>query len=395
LTPCRYYQVGSCSKGKKCPFAHGKEELAYYEKKQDVKMAKNKKKNSEPSQNEENDAKKAPLFEYRREERVGRNRFSPGPAKRSRSKSRSDGRRKRARGGNRSRSRSLSSSKSRKSPSRTVLQKSGKGDWLVKDAAKEEALEEDDDSQPLIFECLTEKEKVDLEKAHSLVEFAQSCLDSDGDGSGKDLLPSTPSPFLKAYDVAMNALKKLRNEIRAKQKKLPRDSVKAALAAQQASLPKIPTVGDVVFPVESATASNEIDYLEATTSDASPLNVSQVEAYFSRFGALMWCLQAVSNYSVIFKYHEGSLYKMTLEFNHMINGKPIKLQGMRNGGVPVDSEAASSAVTAAPVAAAAAAAVVLASPAKSTLKDDAGVIDTDYLSSLRPEQFARYINSLR
>ena len=174
-----------------------------------------------------------------------------------------------------------------------------------------------------------------------------------------------------------------------KQRKLPRDVVEAALEAQQDSQPEEPTGGDVVCSVESATSSNEIDYLEATTSDMSPLNVSRVEAYFSRFGSLMWCFQAVANYSVIFKYQDGSLCKMTLEFNHLVDGKAIRLQGMKNGGVPVDSKAAGSAAIASPVAAAA----VLASPAKSTSRDD-GVIDADYLASLQPEQFASYINSL-
>ena len=387
-----------------------------------------------------NDNRNDQLFEYRSEKSshqapsksyVGpvdrtrrRNRFpSPGRSgeethTRSRSRDRGSGRRH-SRSRSRSRCRSFSSarSRSRESPSRTVLRKTGKGDWRVRDAQEEE---EDDDSQPLIFECLTEKEKVDLEKAHSLVEFAQSCLDSNdgggGGGGGKGLTSSLKSnPFMKAYDESMKALKKLRKEIRVKQRKLPRNVVKNALESQlqqkhqqqhhmelqQAYNPEFPTDGEVssslgLTNTSSSSATEIIDYLEATTPDMTPLNVSQVEAYFSRFGSLMWCLQAGSNFTVIFKYHDVSLYKMALEFNHLINGKTLRLQGLKNGGVPIDFEAATSAASASAVAAAPApvSASAILSPAKSTTKEDSA-IDADYLASLTPEQFARYVNSIR
>jgi len=291
--------------------------------------------------------------------------------KRSRSRSKS------SRSRSRSRSTSSSSLSSRGSPSRTVLRKTGEGDWKMRDVDHED---DDEDCTPIIFEYLTEKEKVDLEKAHSLVEFAQSCLDSDGARKGLESSGKF-NPFSKAYDESMKALNRLRKEIRAKQKKIPRKLVKEALESQANIAQRQPD-------------SEEIDYLEVTTPDMTPLDLSKVEAYFSRFGSLMWCLQAGRLNTAIFKYHDKSLFKMTLEFNHLVEGKAIQLQGMKNGGVPVGKATGAVAATTVDAPSPVAASTGRDRHIPVTATEDFSM-DTDYLASLTPEQFAAFVNSKR
>ena len=78
-----------------------------------------------------------------------------------------------------------------------------------------------------------------------------------------------------------------------------------------------------------------VDYLEASTIDQSPLSVPQVENYFGRFGRLVWCLQAGSDNTVIFKLIEKPVNLLLLNYGHYIDKRPLALQAMMNGGVPV------------------------------------------------------------
>ena len=131
---------------------------------------------------------------------------------------------------------------------------------------------------------------------------------------------------------------------------------------------------------------DRVDYLEASTIDQTPLSVSQVETYFGRFGALVWCLQAGSNNTVIFKFVNMPANRLVLNYGHYIEKRPLALQAMKNGGVPVG------------VPSVAEAHLPSAKPnhetSTKTVSNKDTQMDMAKILSLPPEEFARYINSI-
>ena len=165
----------------------------------------------------------------------------------------------------------------------------------------------------------------------------------------------------------------------------------------------------------SSSSSTTIDYLEVSSADAAPLSVSQIQTYFSRFGALLWCLQAGSESAVIFKFVDDSLVQLALGFNHSVDGRPLTLQAMKNGGLPVgmpsvavrEAEVGGGArmnlfaggsmglpTSAAAIPAPLVPAAIPPAPVPAPGHKSDGVLDAEFLASLPPEQFAAYINSL-
>jgi len=153
----------------------------------------------------------------------------------------------------------------------------------------------------------TEANKI-LENARSLVEFAQSCLKSNAERLNSD------------EHINKRAL----DQVKKTQKQIEdfglRSNGRVDVETNSQSEPLIP---------------DSIDYLEVSTLDLSPLSVLQVQTYFARFGALVWCLQAGNAYTVIFKFVYDKMYKFVLTHGHHIEQRPLALQAMKNGGVPL------------------------------------------------------------
>ena len=163
-----------------------------------------------------------------------------------------------------------------------------------------------------------DEERRVLENARLLVELAQTLQESNAD--------------------TLNRKEQLNNRAFEKVNKTQRQIEGRVLGSNscidaKANVSEKPSVASE--PEAEVPDLDAVDYLEASTLDRSPISVLQVETYFARFGTLRWCFQAASSHTVIFKFADDGLTQLALNYGHFIDRKPLALQAMMNGGVPL------------------------------------------------------------
>jgi len=242
------------------------------------------------------------------------------------------------------------------------LRKTGNGNWKV---GAYELKDVPSSSYP-------GPERSVLENARSLVEFAQSCLKSNAEALNK------PGQIDKRTD---DQVRKTQRQIESLGSKS--NSRTASHRLEEPTSKKQSEALDL----------DAIDYLEASTLDRSPLSVLQVESYFARFGSLIWCLQAGSAHTVIFKFAEKSLNQFAMNYGHYLDQRPLALQAMKNGGVPMGRPCIAEASSAPRPTSTMQNNSTTSSTSTASAQDPA--VDMSRLAALSPEEFAIYINSLR
>ena len=72
-----------------------------------------------------------------------------------------------------------------------------------------------------------------------------------------------------------------------------------------------------------------INYVEASCSAGRPLSKDSVAHYFSKYGALSWCVQGGDNRSVIFAFQNTFLYTIVLNCDYDIGDQRVMLRPIK------------------------------------------------------------------